>query len=637
MSNENAVDVVVAKLAPKMELPTVTVRKPIVNKSTRGFVLDEPLKEETFVSFIGKRSMGKTSTQGFTVKCDLKPDGSEKQSTDCDVVTAPKAAIVQVPGIPVNNVVKATVVSSNEDILNSPGINVPVKDEPVVLPNVVNINKSISKVSNLIKDYLASQGIYAKVKDDIRDKKIFEGTFLTKVQNAIYHSLREFCGVVKGDDNVDILPAVNIDTDELPTLMFFDRIFNDKSISFEKDPTKVMSKYREIFQDCDGIQDGWVEKFKARIKLKCQFDDRVIDTVVSSIIEEWGITELPVMVVDASIVTQSGDIVPERLGDAETRAKFSVSNEVTSSVKEMLWNSQEAEENSECDEADEEGEYLTVDIIKDGDSDIIKIDSPDRYGKVSIPFYTNIDSIATGDHIPSMADERNGIWDWLIHFMPMMMFRTNDPEKYLAINDDNPSDTKIKCVIMDEANGMYVIGIYCVDSITRYDSNGDGTEDFSDDTIGKVNQIVNIEIASGYISNLSHSLDSDDLFRDEKFILNYVMGCTENGNNECCNDECCAPEHHHAHVVNQTHDEDNGAHVEPEDLASEASLAALKSMGIGVNAVEEESVLPMDVNHEEVSPVIDIPTAAVDAKETDTRSDEEFTFQPIQKKPKLQD
>ena len=55
MSNENAVDVVVAKLAPKMELPTVTVRKPIVNKSTRGFVLDEPLNEESFVSFIGKK------------------------------------------------------------------------------------------------------------------------------------------------------------------------------------------------------------------------------------------------------------------------------------------------------------------------------------------------------------------------------------------------------------------------------------------------------------------------------------------------------------------------------------------------------------------------------------------------------
>ncbi len=117
---------------------------------------------------------------------------------------------------------------------------------------------------------------------------MYPETFYSKIQNCIYHSLREYCGITKDAQNGDVLPVVKVGMECHDTLVFLDRMFNDKSISYEKDPGKVMEKYRRTFQDSDGIQAGWVEHFEARVKSKMPLDDNGIAEVAAIIMKEWG-------------------------------------------------------------------------------------------------------------------------------------------------------------------------------------------------------------------------------------------------------------------------------------------------------------------------------------------------------------
>lgn len=586
--SKNNVDTIVATIAHKMQLPTVTSRPVAEKKSGRGFVVQEPLREEPHVAFIGKSSMARVDTEvSFVATGDFKANRDD----------IPKVEVVQKPTEHTATVINETVVPASQVDIIMPSIET---DLVASLPDITNLNKAISKVSNFIKDYLAIEGAFGQIKNGIHDKKLFEAGFYHKIQNCVYHSLRNFCGLTKGDDNVDIFPVLSsTDTSYLPTLLFFDRIFNHKAVSFEKDPNKVMERYRCMFPDADGIQAGWVESFKARVKFKMSLDDATIDKIAAIIMEEWGCRD----------ISNNPDFsqTPVSFGEVETSVELQASPE-NDAVQHIIDNTNDAEEyEDDMEDIEEDGDetYLSVSIIREEDIDIVKVESSDGYGKVIIPFYTNLGDIDISDTIPSIVDSRNGKWDWLTNFVPDLMFRTRDPEKYLAGNDDGPEENKIKCVIMDESQGEYVIGVYFVSAITLYDREAEGIEDFSDDTVTMINQLVNMEVASGHMSHLNRSLSDPTLFRDEEYVLNHVMGEDEDEDDET----------------------ETGC---DHDVISDASLAALQSMvGVSVQEPVEDAAPLQEEDHQMDQEIVTIAGQIFPIEE-------EFTFQPIGKKQRLE-
>lgn len=615
MSNIKAL---VASLAPKMELQTGCQISE--KKSGRGFVVQEPLKEQNTVAFISKRHMGKVITGGTI---------SSSETFD-NKTFAPNTAILKQPGIFVTGSIAPKV-----EVVQKPEFATWVKElsNPVVdLPNVVNLNKSISKVSNLIKDWLHVEDVFNQVKDNMKDKKMYAENFYTKIQNCIYHSLREYCRMSKDEQGNDILPVIVPGMECLPTLVFFDRMFNDKTISYEKAPNKVMEKYRKTFPDADGIQDGWVQFFKDRAKSKMPMDENGIVKVATIIMKEWGYRKYSAAILSNQPIPPTLDLskAPIRLGEQEeeTVLQYPISTNTSTMIQNLNTIHNDVEE-YDGDDEDENDEYLTVSIIRDEDIDVVKIESSDGYGKVAIPFYTKLGNLPMDDIIPSVVDDRNGKWDWLIHFVPDLTFKTQNPDQYLEANDMDPTTNKIKCVIMDESDGTYIIGVYFVARITLFDGDEDGVEDFSDDTIEMINKLVNMEVASGFMSHLTRSLNDPEFFRDEEYILTHIM------NSGCCDDddeENIDGTLENLDGISLTVSKKILTDAYPSDTDDVATKAAIEAI-TGISATLEQT-------HPELDPEEDhqMDQSIASSNESQFDQDEEsFTFVPIQKKQRLQD
>ena len=90
---------------------------------------------------------------------------------------------------------------------------------------------------------------------------------------------------------------------------------------------------------------------------------------------------------------------------------------------------------SEPDYEEEEYEYqdgdeameaplvpTTIEIYHEDDTDIIRLATGDSFGEVILPFYAKIDDVDVSKTMPSMADDRNGMFDFPTHLVPLIMF-----------------------------------------------------------------------------------------------------------------------------------------------------------------------------------------------------------------------
>lgn len=601
----------VASLAPRMNLQLGT---PGGERKSKGFVVDVPLKEESSVAFISKKPMGKPITSGSISSVEIFSDriftpakASPKVEVFATGTIAPKVEEVE------------ELVPQPIKVTSKPVQTIGI-DPECPIPNVTNLLKSISKVSNLIKDWLHCGDTFNIVKSNIKDKKMYPETFYSKIQNCIYHSLREFCGITKDDRGNDIIPVVVYDTKSYPTLTFFDRMFNDKTVSYEKDPTKVMEKYRNTFKDATGIQPAWVEHFNARVKSKMpMIDEAGIKQITDFIMMEWGYrprgaSEAMMMYSDQADFENADEVEDISAAGVE---KVETLQDLMDKYEQDNCDCHNHDDEEVVEEADDENDnFMRVSIIREEDIDVVKIESSDGYGRVAVPFYTNLGELNMDQKLVSIVDDRNGIWDWLIHFAPDFMFNTKYPERYLDANYDDLSDMNLKFVIMDEHEGTYVVGVYFISRITLFDGDKPGEDDFTNETVALINKLVNDEVATGFMSHLSRSLSNPSLFRDEEYILNHIMSGEE------CDDE------DDEDVVVETPEEepiDEGvsevaATIDEEDSASRAAIEAM----IGAtNDISEE-------DHQ-----MDNSVVTVGGKQFD--DEEDFTFVPIQKKQRLQD
>lgn len=162
---------------------------------------------------------------------------------------------------------------------------------------------------------------------------------------------------------------------------------------------------------------------------------------------------------------------------------------------------------------------LAVEIFPEDDIDVIKVRSEDAFGPIGLTFYTNLDNTTLDNAQPSIVDDRNGIWDWLIHMVPDMMFRTKDPDKWInEINNSEPEeDLIIRVAILDfdpkakeyTMGVFYLLGVFFVDEENEYHIT------FDEEVLAKINRIIKEDVGYGRMSHLKRSLSMTQLIYSE--------------------------------------------------------------------------------------------------------------------------
>ena len=462
------------------------------------------------------------------------------------------------------------------------------KDE-LPRPNINNLPKSISKISNMIESYLHQEDIHSKCASYLKGK-MYADEFYRRVQNCIYKTLCNYCQIESDEQKNIILPKVDQINDRgvLSTLVFFDRIYNDRSVSFEKDVYKVMPNYREKFSDgTDGISAEWIDSLIARIKVKFNGIGQVaINNIVDSIKGMW--TNHPTPNV-TTVVSDS--------------TEYDSSEEKPEPIKCDCG----------CEEHSEDGINIGVSVHigfgEPGTFDIIRLESADDNGSISLPLYASIEDI--------VPDEEDG-WNFLMLLQPHMIFKTRTPDKYLAINDVSLDESSVRCVVMKEEDGTSYIGVYIVNAIYRGQLDDEEEELIAGDDAEESAEIISAVVRKAnimdnpYISFKDRALHDESLYQEEDEMLG-LLDQIDESIDESADEE----------VVDEEESNDDLSSAVLRGIMNDSTVPYDDPHDYDASADHEESY---DEYDEEEEPEM---VAIADA---DPEDEEEFTFQPVRRK-----
>ena len=340
------------------------------------------------------------------------------------------------------------------------------------------------------------------------------------------------------------IPPTKLDNQQYePTLVFIERMWNVKDVSMVEDSAECIQKYHAIFHDYLGIQREWLDLLQKRICSKLPIDIAGAKLVCNAIAEVWCTDEEFVIVDEPQLPppTSNGGLTNEELDtlqeaiastviaeDAETLEGVHDVEDATSEEDNNDEEDEYEDEEDEEEDYDAQPEYLSLEIFPEDDFDIIKLKTSDAFGPISIPFYADLKSINTNEKgaVSSIVDDRNGVWDWLIHMVPDIMVRTWDPDWWLRINEayNEESGEMMRFVIMDyDAAKGYTIGIYYISGIFVVDEDWNYNFTTDEELIGKCNRVIREAIGYSTISHLRRSLTMDSLIYDEEEVKKLVM------------------------------------------------------------------------------------------------------------------
>lgn len=216
---------------------------------------------------------------------------------------------------------------------------------------------------------------------------------------------------------------------------------------------------------------------------------------------------------------------------------------------------------------EDEPVYLSVNIQYLDDFDIVKITSEESFGEVTIPIYTKLDEVKEDEVSPSMVDDRNGIWDWLIHMVPDLMFTTKDPDKYLKINIDELYENQPHIVILDhDTDGNYIMGIFYLAGVYIYDEeDDDAIPCFNEALMKKINKLVKDNIGYSQISHLRRSLTMTELITTDVYVDKNLP------------------------ALQDTEDDDDSDGVDPSQLSEQEQAALLALILSGSGSLPEDA------------------------------------------------
>ena len=345
------------------------------------------------------------------------------------------------------------------------------------LLNVSKLGRSISKISNMIKEYIHAEDVYGMISDYVTRKKYYADEFYQKVQNSIYHTLMEYCKVSKSESGEEVVDMEGMTFERFQTLRFFDRVYNDRNVSRETDPMKLPAKYMKEYGDTAYMIDpAWIDLLNFRLTPRIPIPDDRIKIIGNVIQDGWC-------------------KVPE---------------------KEDV--SEKAEE-CHCEHcASEDEDFVRIRPMrlyryKAKDSDVLYVASDDGIRVSIIPFYEfhtyenmNVDLQENG----LVTHEKNGDWDWLTHFRPGTRFMTKDCDKYLALNDMDVSRGIVSVILSEEEDG-YLMGMYRVPPANIDMEKESALQEYTEKFLRQINRTI-----SSCISAISYLPQNTQYTEEEK-------------------------------------------------------------------------------------------------------------------------
>jgi len=415
------------------------------------------------------------------------------------------------------------IIVETKEIKNAP-INVAAKKNKPKINDwfVNNMYKAFSKISNRVSNYMKSIDHYNNY-NYLLKSKMEEYKYYKCIESAVFRSLTNFCNFTyiiaprdngEGDRKIFTPPTEINGTNYEPTLIFMSRVWCDRDVYTAGD-NLVMSSYRSKYSDYQGFQVEWIDSFKKRITGKTNMPKKLIDIIADDIQKEWCVPYFESLDddneedIEATIMFPT-DVVDE--DDDSEDVAFSGSTGVDI-VQGYV--------NDEYDDEDEDNESdnISVCIYHHESMDVVRINSTSIFGNINIPLYCVLDDIDSTTIGESMIDDRNGIWDWLIHMTPDVVFTTNNPDRWIAINDSDDYVNIPRVAILDETDDVYTIGVYSIDGIFDIASEDDFTLVTDINMLKKINRLINNEIGYSCISHLKVSIGLEDLIMTEEEVM----------------------------------------------------------------------------------------------------------------------
>ena len=328
--------------------------------------------------------------------------------------------------------------------------------------DVSKLGRSISKISNMIKEYIHSEDVYGMISDYVTAKKYYADEFYQKVQNSVYHTLMEYCKVSKNEQGEEVVDMDNMTFERLQTLRFFDRVYNDRNVSRELDPHKLIEKYATVYTDSAYMIDSaWIDLLNFRLTPRIPIPDNRIEIIGNAIRDGWCISP---------VIPQNHPMKSVPIEEHEYHCE-------------------------DC--ASENEEFVRVRPMrlyryKAKDSDVLYVASDDGIRVSIIPFYEfrtyeNMDVNLQENGL--ITHEKNGAWDWLTHFRPGTRFMTKDCDKYLALNDVDASGGIVSVILSEEEDG-YLMGMYRIPYVVVDTEKENTREEFTEELLQHINTTI---------------------------------------------------------------------------------------------------------------------------------------------------
>lgn len=487
-------------------------------------------------------------------------DQKEKTASVYGEIASDEAEVLDEPITEEINELPSTEATYEPNFIEDTVKEEPIKEDPLPDSFKENVNFCLKKLAEKIQQGLYQMEIWDEVRMQFvpaNAKPKPAGTFYNALSTSIFQALSTFLGMHPiGEENGYKVWGCDFDHNPAyPTLKFMANWYSKKFIN-TAEGNESIQKYREFYKnEYPGIQREWTEVLRKKMMKNMKqigIEKDGYEFIINTILDLWCVPEVaapeeeaPKQVIDEKIekavehLAEEGKIkvVDDMIYPAEEPAEettddddmlafsASVLNRINSTTEVEEEPEDTAEESDDEDEDDEEEMNDTeVLIYPDTEVDIIRCRYSDTFGNIEIPLYKKLSDINPDELIPSMADDRNGDWDWLIHIVPDMRFLTDDPDAWLALNTDDMDDLIIFVILDPDHNGHTLMGMYAVSGIFTIDDNGITTVERNREVLKKLNILFKSEIGTSAISHYIRNISDDELIRTEEYAKSILAG-----------------------------------------------------------------------------------------------------------------
>lgn len=424
-----------------------------------------------------------------------------------------------------------------------------------------DLDRAVSIVTYKILDSCKDHEMYEQLQPDLGDKRLFKENFYKILSGSIYVTLMNFVGYHstdvpntngKGTHKEFTPPGGSLKgTKHEPTIIFINRFYNTREINQAPNGEAIMAEYKKLYNDHQGIQSEWINLFSKNLLKKINISGTGMIIIKNFISDLWCTDETvatPIVPEPSAPETGAAVQVPvEEEAPVETTAEDVALSVVMNNtadepeVEEQVESDEcECGDKCECDECncdecscecdDEDDDtrgLISVYLYPDDKGiDVIRLNVPNEFGEISIPMYTVLDDIDVENTEVTTEYPENGVYDWLKHQAPDIMFRTQNPEQYLNLNKvpfhneyGVPRFIILGKVHTNEEPATYIVALYYLEGMFIVDDSGDYELIDSDNYVllERLNRIIR-QSTSGSISHYIRTMAAIELVHEESYI-----------------------------------------------------------------------------------------------------------------------